>query len=139
VSSTTPPSAPSSVGTRRRFCLAAGVALALASSGCGGESRADEQQARQVQAREDAKRDKIERLIDAGTLPPVARRLVNLNGTTNVNFIDGPRNDRDVVRSSPDGTTGKQLVWDLNRDGKIERDERSITERELYDATLGPE
>jgi hypothetical protein len=55
----------------------------------------------------------------------------------NINFIDGPNNDRDVVRSSADGTTGKKLAWDLDQDGRIERSERTITERELYDATLG--
>jgi hypothetical protein len=34
---------------------------------------------------------------------------------------------------------GKKLVWDLNRNGKIDASERTITERELYDATLGAE
>lgn len=45
--------------------------------------------------------------------------------------------DRDVVRTSPDGASGKKLVWDLDQNGKIDESERRITERELYDATLG--
>ena len=61
------------------------------------------------------------------------------DGTMNVNFIDGPNNDRDIVRTSPDGASGKKLKWDLDQDGRISADEREITERELYDATLGPE
>jgi hypothetical protein len=105
----TPRSAPNSHAAHRALCLAA-VALTLAPSGCGDVSKADKQQARQIQALENAKRDRIERLIDA-----------------------------DVVRSSPDGTTGKELVWDLNHNGRIDRAERRITERELYDATLRPE
>jgi hypothetical protein len=125
--------------TRLLAVLAAGGAIALPVAGCGDDSKADQGEAQDIQAREEAKRDKIERMIQAGKLPPVALRLVNLNGTTNVNFIDGPNNDRDIVRSSPDGTSGKKLVFDLNQDGKIEKAERNITERDLYDATLGLE
>ena len=35
------------------------------------------------------------------------------------------------------GADGKPLAWDLDGDG-LEPPERQITERELYDATLGP-
>jgi hypothetical protein len=79
----------------------------------------------------------IEKLVDDGVVPPVATRLYNPNGTLNVDFIDGPKGDNDVVRSSEDGASGKKLAWDLDQDGKIEPAERTITERELYDATLG--
>lgn len=34
-----------------------------------------------------------------------------------------------------DGTEGRQLVWDLNQDGRIDRKERTITEGELFTAT----
>jgi hypothetical protein len=74
-----------------------------------------------------------------GDLPPVARYVLHPNGGLNVNFIDGPNGDNDVVRTGSAGTTGKKLVFDLNRNGKIDPGERTITERELYDATLGPE
>jgi hypothetical protein len=112
-----------------------GAALALAASGCGGDGAAAERM--QIQSAETATRAKIDRLVHEGKLPPVARRLVNPNGTVTVNFIDGPNRDRDVVRSGPDGTTGSKLAWDLNGDGRIAKAERTITERELYDATLG--
>jgi len=41
-----------------------------------------------------------------------------------------------VIRSSDDGTRGPKLRWDLDQNGRIDPDEREITERELYDATL---
>jgi hypothetical protein len=41
------------------------------------------------------------------------------------------------VRTGDHGASGKKLVWDLNRNGKIDPSERTITERELFDATLG--
>jgi hypothetical protein len=38
---------------------------------------------------------------------------------------------------SDSGRTGPLLKWDLDQDGRIRRDERTITEGELYEATLG--
>ena len=121
----------------------AAVALAAAAIGvsaCGDDNPAFSDTVRQeMDAKSAARRDKLERLVDEGKLPPVALRVLHPDGTLNVNFIDGPDNDRDVVRSSSDGTSGKKLVWDLDQDGKIEPAERTITERDLYDATLGLE
>ena len=121
----------------------AAVALAAAAIGvsaCGDDNPAFSDTVRQeMDAKSAARRDKLERLVDEGKLPPVALRVLHPDGTLNVNFIDGPDNDRDVVRSSSDGTSGKKLVWDLDQDGKIEQAERTITERDLYDATLGLE
>ena len=90
-----------------------------------------------MKAFESARMDQLEKLVTDGVVPPVATRLYNPNGTLNIDFIDGPKGDNDVVRSSEDGATGKKLAWDLDQDGRIERSERTITERELYDATLG--
>jgi hypothetical protein len=87
--------------------------------------------------RQDARKAKVERLVETGALPPVAVRVLNADGTLNVNFIDGPNGDEDIVRSSADGASGEKLAWDLDQDGRISADEREITERELYDATLG--
>jgi hypothetical protein len=124
----------------RRLAALGALALALTAVGCGGSDKdgAADQSKAQVQAAEATTKDKIELLIRERKVPPVARRLINANGTTTVNFIDGPNYDRDVVRTSADGATGKKLAWDLNGDGKIGRAERTITERDLYDATLGP-
>lgn len=80
---------------------------------------------------------KIDRAVRDGALPPVARTLFNRDGTLNLNFVDGPNFDEDVVRTSPDGESGPKLEWDLDQSGRIEPDESEITERELYDATLG--
>jgi hypothetical protein len=90
-----------------------------------------------MQAFESTRMAQLEKLVRDGIVPPVATRLYNPNGTLNVDFIDGPRGDNDVVRTSQDGASGKKLTWDLDQDGRIDRSERTITERELYDATLG--
>lgn len=74
------------------------------------------------------KRLTVAAYVEHGHLPPEALNTINPNGT-----ID----DRDVVRTELNGTRGKKLVWDLDQNGKIDESERTITERELYDATLG--
>jgi hypothetical protein len=112
------------------------AALVLPAAACGGESEPDPE-VEQMRAFESARMDQLEKLVSDGVVPPVATRLYNPNGTLNVDFIDGPKGDNDVVRSSDDGASGKKLSWDLDQDGTIERSERTITERELYDATLG--
>ena len=43
----------------------------------------------------------------------------NADGTLNVNFIDGPNYDGDIVHTGADGTSGKKLAWDLDQDGNI--------------------
>jgi len=121
--------------------LLAAVVLGFSAAGCGDEENPalSKEVTQQMDARASSDLAKLDSMIEKGTLPPVARRVLDLDGTLNVNFIDGPDGDNDVVRSKDGGTRGKKLVWDLNRNGKIDRDERTITERELYDATLGPE
>ena len=69
-------------------------------------------------------------------LPPITLRLFNLDGTADLALIDGPKGDKDVIRTRANGTSGPKLKWDLDQDGEISADEREITERELYDATL---
>ena len=114
--------------TRR---LASTSCLALVLAACGGETSTDERMESRVQAR----RAHIEQLVRAGDLPPVARLLIAPDGAMNLDFIDGPKYAKDVVRTSADGSRGRKLVWDLDRDGRIDRSERTITEDELYTAT----
>jgi hypothetical protein len=125
----------------RTAAAIATAAILLGVAGCGGDDNPafSKDVKQQMDAKSDSRRAKVEHLVQEGKLPPVALHVLHPNGTLNVNFIDGPDNDRDVVRSSPDGASGKKLVFDLNQDGKIEKAERTITERDLYDATLGPE
>jgi hypothetical protein len=115
------------------------TAVALGASACGDDDNPafSDSVRQEMDASSSARRAKVERMVDEGKLPPVALRVLHADGTLNVNFIDGPNNERDVVRSSPDGRTGKKLAWDLNQDGRIDKAERTITERDLYDATLG--
>jgi hypothetical protein len=114
------------------------AALVLGLSACGGDDSPalSKETTKQMDARAAADAAKVDRMIEKGELPPVARRVLDLDGTLNVNFIDGPSGDNDVVHEGADGTSGKKLVWDLNGNGKIDAAERTITERELYEATL---
>jgi hypothetical protein len=116
---------------------AAVLALALSAGGCGGEDNPafSKEVRQQMDAYGQARVAKINHLIESGALPPIARNVLDANGDLNVNFIDGPHGDNDVVHTH--GARGKKLVWDLNQNGRIDASERTITERELYDATLG--
>ena len=113
------------------------AAALLGAAGCGGEDDPQSGEVGEMKAFEQTRMAQLEKLVDDGVVPPVATRLYNPNGTLNIDFIDGPNGDNDVVRTSEDGASGKKLAWDLDQNGKIERSERTITERELYDATLG--
>jgi hypothetical protein len=113
------------------------AAVVLGAAGCGGDDDPQSGEVEQMKAFEETRTAQLEKLVSDGVVPPVATRLYNPNGTLNIDFIDGPNGDNDVVRTSEDGASGKKLAWDLDQDGKIERSERTITERELYDATLG--
>ena len=112
------------------------AAVLLGAAGCGDDDP-QSGEVEQMKAFEETRTAQLEKLVSDGVVPPVATRLYNPNGTLNIDFIDGPKGDNDIVRTSEDGTSGKKLAWDLDQDGKIERSERTITERELYDATLG--
>lgn len=126
---------------RPAAALLAAAALAVPVAACGGDDNPafSKEVKQQMDAGAQARAAKIDAMISKGELPPVARDVLDLDGTLNVNFIDGPHGDNDVVRTRNHGTAGKKLVWDLNRNGKIDPSERTVTERELYDATLGPE
>jgi hypothetical protein len=113
------------------------AAVVLGAAGCGGDDDPQSGEVEQMKAFEETRTAQLEKLVSDGVVPPVATRLYNPNGTLNIDFIDGPNGDNDVVRTSEDGASGKKLAWDLDQDGKIEPAERTITERELYDATLG--
>lgn len=124
----------------RLSVLIVGLALVLTGlAGCGDEDNPafSKDVKQEMDSAAASRRAKVEGLVDSGKLPPVALRVLHSDGTLNVNFIDGPSYDRDVVHTGPDGISGKKLAWDLNHDGKISKAERTITERDLYDATLG--
>jgi len=124
---------------RRLALLAVAGLVALFAGGCGGDepSAAEKQVKEEFDRAAASRREAVDRMVADGKLPPVAKHVLNTNGTLNVNFIDGPMGDEDVVRLSSDGSSGKKLAWDLDQNGKIDESERTITERELYDATLG--
>src|SRR5918992_1927104 len=115
------------------------VGLLLAAvAGCGDGPTAEEQQIKAYMDAQAAERvGKVEWAVDAGILPPEALQHFALDGTVDTSFIGSRRSDEDVVRTRRYASQGPKLEWDLDQDGRISRDEHTITERELYDATLG--
>jgi hypothetical protein len=114
--------------------LAAAVVVPLAA--CGEDEPVPAEQAKAAtEAKIESRRTEIELMVRNGKLPPIAENLIAADGSMNLDFIDGPEYANDVVRTGPDGTTGKKLQWDLNQNGRIDRSERTITEQELYAAT----
>ena len=118
----------------RRLTLALVVATAL--SACGGSS-GEKQVDAVMEAHQVDRRAKVEHAVERGALPPVVMQMFRADNSIDISFIDGPGRYDDVVRTRDHGLRGPKLKWDLNQDGKITADEREITERELYDATLG--
>ena len=117
--------------TRRSVSASAALVLAAAflAAGCGG---GDDEPVSDNSAQ--VRRENIINAVVDGHLPPVALKIYPRTGDVDINFIDGPNGDEDIVHTH--GRRGPKLQWDLDEDGKIERDERTITERELYEATL---
>jgi hypothetical protein len=93
------------------------------------EKALEQQPVSQLQAHEAVKRLTIAAQVEMGYLPAESLEQINPNGTLNIDFVDGPGGDNDIVTRD-----GKPLEFDLDRDGKPET---NITERELYDAGLG--
>jgi hypothetical protein len=114
------------------------AALVVPLGACGSDDPAPAEQAKATtEAKIESRRTEIELMVRNGKLPPIAKNLIAADGSMNLDFIDGPEYANDVVRTGPDGKTGKKLQWDLNQNGRINRSERTITEQELYAATAG--
>jgi hypothetical protein len=105
------------------------VAGALLAAGCGG---GDDEPPTDNSAM--VRRENIINAVVDGHLPPVALMVYPRTQDVEINFIEGPNGDEDIVHTH--GRSGPKLRWDLNEDGTISRDERTITERDLYEATL---
>lgn len=119
---------------RRATATAMAVALAAAAlAGCGDEGDDGLDAVDAIQARQ---LERIEAAIEAGRLPPVARDVVNPDGTIMVDFVDGGTYDGDVVRTDEGGNAGPRLRWDFDGDGQILGSEREVTERDLYEEIL---
>jgi hypothetical protein len=101
--------------------------------GCGGND-GEVQAVQQAEHYQAARAATIRKAVDDGRLPPVTLDMLRSDNSIRVSFIDGPNGVRDVVHTQ--GAKGAKLRWDLNQDGTIERSERTITEQELYNATV---
>jgi hypothetical protein len=122
----------------RRLAVALAAAALVAPFGaCGedGNPALSDRAKAESDARTESRRTAIDLMVRNGKLPPIARKLISPDGAMNIDFIDGPKYANDVIRTGPDGKTGKKLQWDLNQNGRIDRSERTITEQELYEAT----
>jgi hypothetical protein len=122
------------MASRQVIAVAAACAVAIVGAGCGSQENAafSPERQKQIDSYASARRADVVKKVKSGALPPEALKVIRPNGTANANFIDGPNFDHDIVRTG----SGKKLAWDLNQDGRIEKSERTITERDLYEATL---
>ncbi len=102
--------------------------------GCGESSDGEVQAVQQAEHYQAARAATIRKAVDDKRLPPVTLDMLRSDNSIRVSFIDGPNGVRDIVHTH--GADGPKLRWDLDQDGKISRDERTITEQELYDATV---
>lgn len=121
-----------------KAAVAVAVAVAAGTTACGEDENpafSDERNAA-FERQGDARREGIRKAVRVGELPSVALELIGPDGSINPNFVDGPNLGEDVVRTRDGGESGRKVEWDLDRNGRIDRDEREITERELYDASL---
>ena len=94
----------------------------------------------QIDAYQHVKQVSVAAEVAYGKLPPEALGMLRSNGEIDISFVDGPSGDQDLVPndSNQDGILdGGNLSFDLDQDGRIDPSEETITERELYDATLG--
>jgi hypothetical protein len=116
----------------RPLAITAAVA-SLALAGCG-DAQSDAE--KRIDAALSGDRRAIEAAVEDGRLPPVSAQIINPDATIDVNFVDEGTYDQDIVHTRDRGNRGPKLAWDFNRDGRIDSDERNITERELYEKTL---
>jgi hypothetical protein len=96
---------------------------------------------RKLDAERQEFRGRLMAAIRAKRLPPVALEMYPRYGLSDGDIIprpDGDGDQNDVIHLGRDGTTGRKLAWDLDRDGRISRDEREITEEELWNAAASP-
>jgi hypothetical protein len=124
--------------TAAALLVAGATAPAWVLGGCGGASadEADKSVRDQHIRVAAAKRAAVEQAIRERKLPPIAVELFRPDGTIDVSFIDGPNHAEDVIRTRDHGRSGPPLRWDLDGDGRISRDERTITEAQLYSAMV---
>jgi hypothetical protein len=97
------------------------------------EKALEENAGAQVDAFAAMRRLTIASQVAYGRLPELALDHVAADGGMDLDFTGGPGSD-DVVRDS----SGNPLQWDLNGNGRIDPEEREITENELYVAGTGP-
>lgn len=107
--------------------------------GCGEDDNPalSEERGRAFDRFREARTRGIENAVRRGELPPVTLEVIGPDGSINPNFVDGPNYNDDIVRTRDGGESGPKLQWDLDRNGRIDPDEREITEEELYAATAG--
>ena len=94
----------------------------------------------QIDAYQQVKQVSVAAQVAYHKLPPEALGMLRSNGEIDISFVDGPSGDQDLVPNdaNQDGILdGGNLSFDLDQDGRIDPSEETITERELYDATLG--
>lgn len=74
-----------------------------------------------------------------GRLPRVALEMFPMHGEQGADIVPRPGGDGDnddVIRLGEDRETGRALSFDFDHDGRIEPEERNVTEKRLWSAAL---
>lgn len=124
---------------RGALAVASSLLLATGVAACGDDENPalSEERGRAFDRFRDARKRGIEKAVQRGDLPLVALEIIGPDGSINPNFVDGPNLNDDIVRTRDGGESGPKLQWDLDQNGRIDPDEREITEEDLYAATAG--
>jgi len=123
------------------------AAAVVALGGDDGPSAAERATAQRIFAEKQDVRRAVAAAVRLRRLPRVALEMFPVHGQHGADIVPRPGGDgdeRDVIRMGEDRETGRALSFDFDRDGRIEPEERNITERQLWSAALaggrpGPE
>lgn len=102
-------------------------------------SAAGRETAQRIAAEKLEVRQAVAAAVRLGRLPRVTLEMFPVHGEQGADIVPSPGGDgdeRDIIRMGEDRTTGRALSFDFDGDGRIELQERNVTERRLWSAAL---
>lgn len=118
--------------------LVAGAALAL-TAGDDDPSADGRATAKRIFKEKQDVRRAVAAAVRLGRLPRVALEMFPVYGQRGPDIVPSPGgdgDDDDVIHMGEDRESGRALSFDFDGDGRIEPEERNVTERRLWSAAL---